>query len=332
MDWTTFEAVAGGLAARRHRGLHGAGRAAAAPAVPRHGPRRQGARAARRGHDQRAASGRRHSRGPARGRSRPARRQHRRRLRGGLRTRASAPRSRGSSRTCAVSTTDAGRVRVERTQSGSSSSPCAPTSASCPGSAGSPPNSARPSSSSATCWPTRRTCSTRRCTTTRARSLSGAAHDRPAPRWQLPAFDWDEQLGAALGKALVNSGPVSFFGAEPEATRSHCPSWRPTPAPSAGTAASARVRRCCTPYSCYVRGREKRILRWEVGRLPGGRSPRSGRRRSTSRSATGSGASTSRPAPTAARELAEANEEDCLGNPHPTCGDCLWARGVVRCA
>ena len=31
-------------------------------------------------------------------------------------------------------------------------------------------------------------------------------------------------------------------------------------------------------------------------------------------------------------ELAESNEEDCLGNPHPTCGDCLWARGVVRCA
>ena len=31
-------------------------------------------------------------------------------------------------------------------------------------------------------------------------------------------------------------------------------------------------------------------------------------------------------------ELAETNEEDCLGNPHPTCGDCLWARGVVRCA
>ncbi len=31
-------------------------------------------------------------------------------------------------------------------------------------------------------------------------------------------------------------------------------------------------------------------------------------------------------------ELAETNEEDCLGNPHPTCGDCLWARGIVRCA
>ena len=55
----------------------------------------------------------------------------------------------------------------------------------------------------------------------------------------------------------MNAGPVSFLGAEPEDTRSHC------------------------PFGC---------------------------------------------------EFAETNEEDCLGNPHPTCGYCLWARGVVRCA
>jgi MoaA/NifB/PqqE/SkfB family radical SAM enzyme len=30
-------------------------------------------------------------------------------------------------------------------------------------------------------------------------------------------------------------------------------------------------------------------------------------------------------------ELAVANEEDCYGNPFPTCGDCLYARGLVRC-
>ena len=31
-------------------------------------------------------------------------------------------------------------------------------------------------------------------------------------------------------------------------------------------------------------------------------------------------------------DLAETNEEDCFGNPHPVCGDCLWARGIIRCA
>jgi MoaA/NifB/PqqE/SkfB family radical SAM enzyme len=31
-------------------------------------------------------------------------------------------------------------------------------------------------------------------------------------------------------------------------------------------------------------------------------------------------------------EFAEKNEADCQGNPFPVCGDCLWARGILRCA
>ena len=30
-------------------------------------------------------------------------------------------------------------------------------------------------------------------------------------------------------------------------------------------------------------------------------------------------------------ELLEKNEEDCFGNPFPTCGGCLWAQGVIQC-
>ena len=30
-------------------------------------------------------------------------------------------------------------------------------------------------------------------------------------------------------------------------------------------------------------------------------------------------------------EKAEKNEEDCFGNPFPTCGGCLWALGVIQC-
>lgn len=29
--------------------------------------------------------------------------------------------------------------------------------------------------------------------------------------------------------------------------------------------------------------------------------------------------------------LSETNEEDCFGNVHPVCGDCLWARSVLLC-
>ena len=30
-------------------------------------------------------------------------------------------------------------------------------------------------------------------------------------------------------------------------------------------------------------------------------------------------------------DMTESNEEDCFGNVHPTCGDCLWAKGVIQC-
>jgi MoaA/NifB/PqqE/SkfB family radical SAM enzyme len=30
-------------------------------------------------------------------------------------------------------------------------------------------------------------------------------------------------------------------------------------------------------------------------------------------------------------EMAEANQEDCFGNEFPTCGGCLWARGLIQC-
>ena len=30
------------------------------------------------------------------------------------------------------------------------------------------------------------------------------------------------------------------------------------------------------------------------------------------------------------RDPAEGCEQDCFHDPHPPCGDCLWARGVVH--
>jgi len=30
-------------------------------------------------------------------------------------------------------------------------------------------------------------------------------------------------------------------------------------------------------------------------------------------------------------DMAEANQEDCLGNVAPTCGGCLWAQGFIQC-
>jgi MoaA/NifB/PqqE/SkfB family radical SAM enzyme len=164
-----------------------------------------------------------------------------------------------------------------------------------------------------------------------ASSLSGAV-TTAAPRWQLPAFDWDRQLGAALGEALARSGPVSFFGADPEATRSRCPF---VEADACAVAWHGGVSPCpplLHTYTCFVRGREKRMLRWEAGRLPGESlaavwtAPEYVAFRDRVRRFDFP------PCTDCACELAESNEEDCLGNPHPTCGDCLWAQGIVRCA
>jgi hypothetical protein len=30
-------------------------------------------------------------------------------------------------------------------------------------------------------------------------------------------------------------------------------------------------------------------------------------------------------------ELLDSNETDCLGNPFPVCGGCLWAQGLIQC-
>ena len=164
-----------------------------------------------------------------------------------------------------------------------------------------------------------------------ARWLSGAV-TTAAPHWRLPAFDWDREVGASLGEALTRSGPVSFFGADSETTRSHCPFIE---AGACAVAWHGGVSPCpplLHTYTCYVRGREKRMLRWEVGKLPEETLAavwakpdyvafRDRVRRFEFPPCTDCGC-----------ELAETNEEDCLGNPHPACGDCLWARGVVRCA
>jgi len=167
-------------------------------------------------------------------------------------------------------------------------------------------------------------------------SASDGGETTAAPRWQLPVFDWDEGLGAALGRALARSGPVDFAAGSSSGglngVSSHCPfveSYSCTVAWHGGVSP-------CPPllhtYTCFVRGREKRMRRWEVGSLPD--EPLA--------------AIWAKPAYAAFRErvrrfdfppctdcgceLTEGNEEDCFGNAHPVCGDCLWARGIVRCA
>jgi len=85
-------------------------------------------------------------------------------------------------------------------------------------------------------------------------------------------------------------------------------------------------------YTCYVLGRRKAIERCTFGNIREATLPqiwrgneyRSFRRRvaafefSPCAHCTGC-------------DLSETNREDCIGNPFPTCGDCLWAKGILLC-
>jgi MoaA/NifB/PqqE/SkfB family radical SAM enzyme len=85
-------------------------------------------------------------------------------------------------------------------------------------------------------------------------------------------------------------------------------------------------------YTCYVLGRKKAIQRYTLGNvaqtdvleiwnLPEFRDFRERVRAFEFSPCVDCGGCV----------LAETNQEDCFGNTFPVCGDCLWARGVIRC-
>ena len=153
------------------------------------------------------------------------------------------------------------------------------------------------------------------------------------PRWILPRMDADEEVGAALGAALRTVTHVSVLDHDLGSANAHCPFVH---ADACAVAWHGGVSPCpplLHTYRCFVLGRRKKVMtRWEVGRLPGEclaavwAKPDYAAFRERVR------AFDFPPCTDCDCELAAGNEEDCVGNPHPVCGDCLWARGIIRCA
>jgi hypothetical protein len=86
-------------------------------------------------------------------------------------------------------------------------------------------------------------------------------------------------------------------------------------------------------YSCFIRGREKQMIRWRAGRLPDETMAAVWAKQAYAEFRDRVRCFDFSPCTHCGGcDLAETNEEDCFGNPRPVCGDCLWARGVVRCA
>jgi MoaA/NifB/PqqE/SkfB family radical SAM enzyme len=153
------------------------------------------------------------------------------------------------------------------------------------------------------------------------------------PRWHLPRMDVDDDTAQPLMGVLRKAKLLTYIDIDLDTQNDTCPFLRRRSV-AVGWEGSVTP---CPPllhsYTCYVLGREKRITRHAVGRI--GESPLraiwdaapyAGFRRRLAAFAfppcTDCGGC----------ELAEGNEEDCFGNLHPVCGDCLWARGIVRCA
>ena len=153
-----------------------------------------------------------------------------------------------------------------------------------------------------------------------------------SPAWRLPRFDWDEAVGAAMGRALRGAGSISLADHDLGAANNLCPF---VSADACAVAWHGGVSPCpplLHTYTCYVQGREKLMTGWQVGHLPD--EPLAVMWASALYAAFRERVRNFEfpPCTNCGCELAEGNLEDCFGNPHPVCGDCLWARGVVRCA
>ena len=166
-----------------------------------------------------------------------------------------------------------------------------------------------------------------------ALGLSARKKTSCSPTIMLPKMDWSVDTQAPLANVLRRQPNLLFLDLEidPHSFNNHCPfiqegslavSWDGHVSP-------------CVPllhsYSCYARGREKQIRRHHVGHL-----------RAQSLQATWD-----EPNYEAFRKrvkefdfpscpdcdcyMANNNEADCQNNPFPVCGDCLWARGIIRC-
>jgi MoaA/NifB/PqqE/SkfB family radical SAM enzyme len=158
----------------------------------------------------------------------------------------------------------------------------------------------------------------------------GAPYD---PLWIMPHLDWNRETQVALADVMRQQPKLSFLDIRLHQRNNHCPFVQVGSLAVAWHGGISPCPALLHSYNCYIRGREKFFRRCEFGRL-------------TERNLLAIWKNLEY---TAFRErvrtfdfspctdcggcdLAERNEEDCFGNPFPVCGDCLWARGVLRCA
>ncbi len=152
------------------------------------------------------------------------------------------------------------------------------------------------------------------------------------PLWILPNMDFNALTEASLTRILRAYSNISFLDMYLGERSNYCPfvqsgaiaiSWQGDVSPCPALLHS---------HSCYIRKRPKTFYRCQFGCINeeplsaiwSGKEFASFRKRVRAFDFPPcidcGGCS-----------LAETNETDCLNNPFPVCGDCLWARGLIRC-
>lgn len=168
-------------------------------------------------------------------------------------------------------------------------------------------------------------------------SLGPTSYEGPGDErnlhWILPKMDMSGETLRSVSAISNRQGHLSYLDIDMNQRNNYCPFIRPG---SLALSCHGGVSPCpplLHSYTCYIRDRKKFFRRCEYGSLqerslrsiwlqPDYASFRDRVRRFDFSPCTDC----------CGCEFAELNETDCQGNPFPVCGDCLWARGVLRCA
>ena len=157
--------------------------------------------------------------------------------------------------------------------------------------------------------------------------------DERNPHWSLPKMDWDVKTLGLIASIASERSNLSYLDIDLNQRNNYCPFIRPG---SLALSCHGYVSPCpplLHSYTCYILGWKKSFRCCEYGSLkeyslksiwlqPEYTAFRERVRKFEFSPCIDCGGC----------EFAEKNEMDCQGNPFPVCGQCLWARGVLRCA
>jgi MoaA/NifB/PqqE/SkfB family radical SAM enzyme len=153
------------------------------------------------------------------------------------------------------------------------------------------------------------------------------------PLWMLPQMDWSRETQEPLSMLLRQQPNLSFLDINLSQRNNYCPFVQTGSLAVAWHGGVSPCPALLHSYTCYLRGWKKFFRRCEFGRLPEQSvreiwsNPEYAAFRERVRKFEFSPCTDC-----GGCDSAEKNEEDCFGNPFPVCGDCLWARGILRCA